>query len=545
MRKVSLLMVLSIILSIFAVNNTVLAQYVPNSQKAYALKELGLFMGSENGFELDRQPNRLEGAVMLVRLLGKEKSALASNSKCPFNDVPAWAAPYVGYMYSNRLTSGKSQYEFGSEDLITPEQYLTFVLRALGYDDSKGDFSWDEARDKALNVDLIDGATYSTLKQKSFLRDDVVGISYDALEVNLKGQDKSLSDKLVEEKVITAEQIEKAQTIISTPVDEEEEDTTIGDNTTGIPSKPHTTSNKPNWAYEGQDLSLICYSEYWDTSNLNILDGGNRITSVLKPSATSWDINKAMVYNNEIYYIAYNKKWVPELFRTDLKAQGVPVKVLEGSTIDFAIENDRIYALNEERNKVTVVDLSGKQISSQTFQTEILNFNVLNGNLIYVTYVDAHKLGKIRNMGELFVRQNGTDTKIAEAPVNNLQLVGDKVYYTAGEVQNLYSISADGTDKKLVMENVGDFCVYGDNIYYENLSDSVAIESSNASVTIGKLYSASIDGTGAARIVDGHAQSISVVNGWVYFTEYFDSGAMNGEIKKRVSVAGGEAEQLQ
>ena len=39
------------------------------------LKALGLFQGTEQGYELDRAPTRAEAATMLVRLLGKEADA--------------------------------------------------------------------------------------------------------------------------------------------------------------------------------------------------------------------------------------------------------------------------------------------------------------------------------------------------------------------------------------------------------------------------------------------------------------------------------------
>ena len=38
--------------------------------EAEALKSLGLFSGTNNGFELDRAPSRVEAAAMLVKLLG-------------------------------------------------------------------------------------------------------------------------------------------------------------------------------------------------------------------------------------------------------------------------------------------------------------------------------------------------------------------------------------------------------------------------------------------------------------------------------------------
>ena len=42
---------------------------------ADSLHEMGLFQGTQNGYDLDRTPTRAEAAVMLVRLLGKEAEA--------------------------------------------------------------------------------------------------------------------------------------------------------------------------------------------------------------------------------------------------------------------------------------------------------------------------------------------------------------------------------------------------------------------------------------------------------------------------------------
>ena len=62
------------------------------------LKQLGLFKGvSDTNFDLNREPTRVEALVMLIRVLGKENTALNSNSNHPFLDVPDWADKYVSY----------------------------------------------------------------------------------------------------------------------------------------------------------------------------------------------------------------------------------------------------------------------------------------------------------------------------------------------------------------------------------------------------------------------------------------------------------------
>jgi len=85
----------------------------PFDDYAEELKRLELFKGTDNGFELERAPSRVEVVVMLIRLLGKESEALSSSPPSdspghPFTDVPAWADAYVSFAYKNGLTKGIS-----------------------------------------------------------------------------------------------------------------------------------------------------------------------------------------------------------------------------------------------------------------------------------------------------------------------------------------------------------------------------------------------------------------------------------------------------
>ncbi len=170
------------------------------------LKALGLFKGvSETDFALDRAPTRVEALVMLVRVLGRESDALAKGGRHPFLDVPQWADKYVGYAYENNLTNGISATKFGSSSEASASMYITFVLRALGYSDSNGDFTWDNPYALARQVGVMNGNPDIT----KFLRADVVLVSYAALEAEVKGTGKTLAEKLIEAKVFTVEQYEK------------------------------------------------------------------------------------------------------------------------------------------------------------------------------------------------------------------------------------------------------------------------------------------------------------------------------------------------
>ena len=169
-----------------------------NYEKAVDLKVLGLFANKPENFELDRAPTRAEGAVMLVRLLGMEYQVKQADYSHPFTDVPSWADNYVGYIYQNGIANGISDSLFGSSNLMSAAQYVTFVLRSMGYEDNV-DFSYSKVLDKALELQLLTAAESAGLKNRTaFLRNDLVAISHNALSVRMKGSRQTLLEKLVD-----------------------------------------------------------------------------------------------------------------------------------------------------------------------------------------------------------------------------------------------------------------------------------------------------------------------------------------------------------
>jgi len=172
------------------------------------LFELGLFKGvgtNEDGtpnYALDRALNRMEAVTMLVRLLGKEAEALTGEWEIPFTDVDAWAVPYVGYAYANGLTAGKSETSFGGRDAVTASQFLTFVLRALGYS-SDEDFKWDAAWELTDELGITAGEYDGTAE---FLRGNAVLVAVTALDKTLKDSEKTLLE-VIEENLAAAPEI--------------------------------------------------------------------------------------------------------------------------------------------------------------------------------------------------------------------------------------------------------------------------------------------------------------------------------------------------
>jgi len=177
------------------------AEAVADATTANDLYALGLFRGvgdNKDGtpnFALDRVPTRHEAITMLVRLLGKEDEAQSGTWTTPFTDVADWAKPYVGYAYTAGLTTGTSDTTFGGFETVTASQYITFVLRALGYS-SGGDFQWDKAWELSDELGFTNGEYSSAVRD--FTRGDVAEISFNALTATQKDSGKMLYEDLIE-----------------------------------------------------------------------------------------------------------------------------------------------------------------------------------------------------------------------------------------------------------------------------------------------------------------------------------------------------------
>lgn len=198
MKRLTKLLVLTLALAALLSVSALAADF---THCADALNDLGLFQGTEAGYDLDRAPTRAEAGVMLVRLLGAEKEALNTEAyTAPFTDVRDWAKPYVQYLYDNGLTNGKTATSFGFSDPCTAQQYAAFLLRALGYSDGQnGDFTYAETMDFAREKGVVD---YANCDAANFLRDDVVAMSFTALSTAPKSGEADLLTKLVKDGAI-------------------------------------------------------------------------------------------------------------------------------------------------------------------------------------------------------------------------------------------------------------------------------------------------------------------------------------------------------
>ena len=175
---------------------------------AEALQSLSLFRGT-----------RAEALIMLIRMLGEEKAALACTASQPFIDVPDWCAPYVAYAYERGYSNGVGTDSlghsyFGTQQTASAAMYVEFMLRALGYS-STATTNISDALDRAVTAGVLTAGERTALRSSDFLRADVAYLSYYALSVRTSGG-AALSRKLIDAGVFTDADYRAAQAMVTT-----------------------------------------------------------------------------------------------------------------------------------------------------------------------------------------------------------------------------------------------------------------------------------------------------------------------------------------
>ena len=215
MKRLMTLM-LALMMTLSLMTPAALAAKDDATEAAQTLYELGLFRGTGTNadgtpiFDLDKTPTRNQAVIMLVRLLGKEQEALSGSWSLPFTDVAkgSTAYPYIGYAYAHGLTNGTTATTYSGTAPIRANQYITFVLRAMGYESGK-DFEVGTAWTLSDKLGITHGQ-YNAANAANFIRADVAKISVGALSAPLKSGKILLADRLMAEKVFTKAQYDAA-----------------------------------------------------------------------------------------------------------------------------------------------------------------------------------------------------------------------------------------------------------------------------------------------------------------------------------------------
>jgi hypothetical protein len=309
-KKYFLLIVVTAIL--FSFQTALAEDRMDYTNEASKLNAMGLFNGTQNGYELDRVPTRVESAAMLVRLLGAEQEANEKKYEHPFTDVPEWADAIVGYMYEKGYTKGLGNNLFGSSQTTIARDYTTFMLRSLGYGDS--DFSYLEALNFAVSNGILTQEEAVNLQEIEFKRNEMVLISYRTLNANLKASETTLAKKLYDNGII--KNLETSEQVMSNAIE-----TSI----TGIDSSSDILEANSNEVYiyaEKKDIKNGRVTGF-DLESKEYFTEGYAGSLCFKKGFTEWNglnINYELSFYNEgqfvkkIYYMnhiynAENDRW--------------------------------------------------------------------------------------------------------------------------------------------------------------------------------------------------------------------------------------------
>lgn len=194
---------------------------------ADALYEMGLFQGSGtaygSGYDLEVPSTRIMGLVMFLRLIGEEQAALSSTAVNPFTDTAAWSDRYLAYAYEKGYVNGvgesaSGQLYYAPDRQISANEYMTLILRALGYTDSgtAPDFTWDTAVDKSVAWGVLTSGEQAMLAGSSFLRAQVVYLSYFSLNAPMKNGGVLL-DRTVTSGVLTRSRAQQIMAEVTVP----------------------------------------------------------------------------------------------------------------------------------------------------------------------------------------------------------------------------------------------------------------------------------------------------------------------------------------
>ncbi|TJX13415.1 S-layer homology domain-containing protein [Tissierella creatinini] len=160
------------------------------------LRDLGVIKGNEEGYlMLGNTLRRQDMVVLISRLYNNELSARAYLVKPKFTDLTksySFYEPYIGWAVDKGLIEGMGDYTFGVNERVTVQQFMTVMLRALGYKEESQ--LWNTTPEIASKLGIMDNLN---LKPTDHLtRGQMSVMMVNALNLTLKGSSLTLKEKL-------------------------------------------------------------------------------------------------------------------------------------------------------------------------------------------------------------------------------------------------------------------------------------------------------------------------------------------------------------
>jgi len=170
---------------------------------AEKLNQLGLLLNI-NQSELDATLSRDIGLTMILKALGyTQEDATQYESSSPFSDTPGWSKGWVSLAYALDITKGTSDTTFTPSGVLSEREFLTFLLRALGYDKN-------ESYTKTLELSKESGLISSShsITTAEYTKADASEAMLNALSAVVIGENVPLANILITKGLFSLSQAE-------------------------------------------------------------------------------------------------------------------------------------------------------------------------------------------------------------------------------------------------------------------------------------------------------------------------------------------------
>lgn len=186
MKKIlSLVLVFALVLGSFGT----FAATDEQVKTADILKGYKVLVGNESGdLMLDENMTREQALVVLARFMGVEDEAASTGIQSSFTDVDhPYYEPFIAYAELKGWTNGIGEGTFGYGQDVTVQQFVAYMLRALGY----GNTPWEDTMKTANELKLF--ANSGELNaEASIVRGEAALVMNDTLETKPTNNDMAL-----------------------------------------------------------------------------------------------------------------------------------------------------------------------------------------------------------------------------------------------------------------------------------------------------------------------------------------------------------------
>lgn len=362
---------------------------------AVRLQQLGLFEGTENGFELESPVTRAQAATMVIRLLGET----AQTTENPFTDMQGhWAENAVAFAASQGYVKGTGDGIFDPERGVTGREFATMLLRAFGYA-AEPDTAYEMSVASQMLLNRYSTAAVKTADY-ALCRNDLVNICDCALHA--KTADGDLLHTLLIEKGVFTKELWSAIMGSATPAAPITDDGFTWNVNAQMPQDQNymfsPLSIKTAFAMAANGADGQTQREILQALDIEDLDAFNKQTAEqIAQYQTQDDVTLRVA--NALFRNRDN------LFGTDFTADYLQtIQTCYGGTATDVTDADAVKTVNEWVKKQTNGKITDA-INAGDFYTLLVNAVYFKG-----TWAEQFSPGATRN--ETFTNRDGTESSI-------------------------------------------------------------------------------------------------------------------------------------